>query len=101
MADDPAPRPDRPPAGGILLGRTVLLPRRYLLILLWPLVLIAVGTVGYMLIEGSSVLDALYMTVITLTTVGYGEVPEPLSPGGRVFTMSLLLVGVFTFFWAA
>lgn len=51
------------------------------------------GTVGYMLIEGWNFMDALYMTVITLTTVGYGEVHE-ISPTGRLFTMVLLVAGV-------
>ena len=58
------------------------------------------GPVGYMLIEGWSALDAVYMTVITITTVGYGEV-HPLSTAGRVFTIGLILVGVGTFFYAA
>jgi voltage-gated potassium channel len=48
------------------------------------------GTVGYVIIEGFGVLDALYMTVTTLTTVGFGEI-EPLDPAGRVFTLSLSL----------
>lgn len=51
------------------------------------------GTAGYMVIEGSTFFDGLYMTVITITTVGYGEV-VPLSHAGRFFTMGLLLVGV-------
>jgi voltage-gated potassium channel len=51
------------------------------------------GTVGYMLIESQGVRDALYMTVITLTAVGYEEV-WPLSHAGRVFTMVLLLGGL-------
>ena len=42
------------------------------------------GTAGYILIEGWSVADAFYMTVTTVTTVGYGEV-HPLSPAGRAF----------------
>ena len=50
------------------------------------------GTVGYVVIEGYSLLDGLYMTVTTLTTVGFGEI-EPLGPGGRLFTLSLLAVG--------
>jgi len=51
------------------------------------------GTFGYMGIEGSSFLDGLYMTVITITTVGYGEV-VPLHSLGKIFTMVLLFVGV-------
>jgi len=51
------------------------------------------GTLGYSLIEGWRFLDALYMTVITITTVGYGEV-APLSPGGITFTMILILTSV-------
>lgn len=57
------------------------------------------GTVGYSLIEGWSAWDAFYMTVITVTTVGYGEV-HPLSHAGRVFTVVVLLTGVGAFFYA-
>lgn len=53
----------------------------------------AVGTVGYMVIEGWNFRDSLFMTVITLTTVGYGEVHD-LTPAGEVFTIILLIVGV-------
>ena len=55
--------------------------------------LLALGTAGYMLIEGWGLLDALYMTVITLTTVGYGEVHE-ISRAGQVFTVTLIFLGV-------
>src|SRR5207249_7265701 len=77
------------------------LPRVYLLILLVPAFLIGIGTLGYHYIEDCSLFDGLYMTVITLTTVGYGEHPHELSIKGRVFTIFLLLGGVFTLFWAA
>lgn len=50
------------------------------------------GTTGYVAIEGFGLLDALYMTVTTLTTVGFGEI-HPLSPLGRAFTLSLLVIG--------
>lgn len=53
----------------------------------------AVGVVGYMMICGIGFTDALYMTVITLTTVGYHEV-VPLGPAGQYFTMALLLGGL-------
>lgn len=56
---------------------------------------IAGGTAGYVLIEGWTAWEALYMTVITVTTVGYREV-RPLSPVGEGFTMLLLLGGVGT-----
>lgn len=75
--------------------------RRHLIILLLPAVLIVLGTVGYVLIERTDPFTALYMTVITLTTVGYGEFPQNMSNPGRAFTMVLLLGGVFTLFWAA
>ncbi len=64
------------------------------------LCLVAVGTVGYMVLEEMSWADALYMTVITLTTVGFGEV-KPLSPTGRLFTIGLIMVGVGAAAWAA
>ncbi len=51
------------------------------------------GTVGYVVIEGWPVLDALFMTAITLSTVGYGQV-RPLSPAGIVFSMLLIFFGV-------
>ncbi len=61
-------------------------------------VLTAGGTVGYMAIEHMSALDALYMTVITISTVGYEEV-KPLGTGGRIFTMVLIATGVGTAFY--
>lgn len=61
-------------------------------------VILAVSTGGYMAIEGWSFLDALYMAVITVTTVGYREV-EPLSNEGQVFTIFVLLLGVGTAFY--
>jgi voltage-gated potassium channel len=54
---------------------------------------IAIGTLGYIFIERWSPLDALYMTVITLTTVGFGEV-HPLSHSGKIFTIVLVVMGV-------
>ena len=57
------------------------------------LVILLYGTSGYMLIEGSSLTDAIYMTVISITTVGFSEV-IPLSPAGKYFTMFLIFGGV-------
>ncbi|HEX9666148.1 MAG TPA: potassium channel protein [Thermodesulfobacteriota bacterium] len=53
----------------------------------------AFGTIGYMVMEGWNFRDSLFMTVITLTTVGYAEVHE-LSPTGEYFTIVLLIGGV-------
>lgn len=52
----------------------------------------SIGTLGYMLIEDWGFLDALFMTVISLTTVGYQEV-KTLTTAGRIFTIFLLLSG--------
>jgi len=57
------------------------------------IVVLLFGTFGYIVIEKWSFFDALYMTVITLATVGYGEI-HPLSFAGRVFTIFLILSGI-------
>ena len=56
-------------------------------------VVVTVGIAGYMVIEGWSLLDAAYMTIVTFTTVGYEEV-HPLSSTGRIFTIFLMVAGV-------
>ncbi len=61
--------------------------------LLMLLGVISFGTFGYMLIEESSFIDSLFMTMITITTIGYGEI-FPLSTQGRIFTMVLIVLGV-------
>jgi voltage-gated potassium channel len=71
--------------------------------LLQPLLLlnglILAGTIGYMLIEHYNFLDGLFMTVITIASVGFNEV-RPLSEAGQIFTILLILVnlGLFTYF---
>ena len=65
---------------------------RFLPMVAGLVVLPAIGVAGYHWIEGWPLLDALYMTVITLSTVGFGEI-HPLSPTGRVFTMGLIVSG--------
>ena len=56
---------------------------------------VALGTIGYSVVEGWSLADSLYMTVMTVTTVGYGA-PRPLSPTGQAFTIFFMIVGVGT-----
>ena len=53
------------------------------------------GTIGYVVLEGWSVMDALYMTITTMTTVGFREVRE-LDTGGRIFTLSVVVLGTST-----
>lgn len=60
-----------------------------------PALLVLVGTVGYALLEDWSWFDAMYMSVITLMTIGYSEVHE-LDQTGRAFTMLLALLGATT-----
>ena len=69
--------------------------RQFIVSLMLIAVVILIGTAGYMLIEGWAMFDALYMTVITITTVGYGEVHK-LSHSGQVFTLFLIVFGVGT-----
>ncbi len=66
--------------------------RLYIIIALLILINI-VGSLGYVLIENWSFLDALYMTVITISTVGYTEV-NPMSAGGKLWSMFVIFAGV-------
>jgi voltage-gated potassium channel len=63
-------------------------------------VLVAVGTLVYSLVWNVSLLDGLYMTVITLTTVGFRELRPP-SPAVKLFTICLIVLGVGNITWAA
>jgi voltage-gated potassium channel len=56
-------------------------------------VVVAVGTLGYHFIEGWTLLEGLYMTVITITTIGFKEVRE-LSDSGRIFTLAIIFSGI-------
>ena len=58
-------------------------------------VVIVVGITGYMLIDGWSLFDSFYMTIITISTVGYTEL-HPQSTAGRAFTSVLIVFGVGT-----
>ena len=67
--------------------------------LIFPFVLliivIVVGVIGYMILEGWPLLDAVYMIVITLATVGYREVND-LNTAGKILTMGIIICGVGT-----
>ncbi len=69
--------------------------RRIGLIALVPIFLIAFGTVGYMILADLPVIDALYMTFITVSTVGFREVTD-LDAGAKIFTIGLIIAGIGT-----
>ena len=72
---------------------------RLLLPVLMLLFTILFGAAGFMIIEGYGFLEALYMSVITVSTVGFAEV-RPLTENGRIFTIFIILLnlGLFTYF---
>jgi voltage-gated potassium channel len=72
--------------------------RHLVLAVVAVVVMIAVGTVGYIVIEGWPAFDAFYMTVTTVATVGFQEI-HPLSTAGRAFTVVLIISGVGTLFY--
>jgi voltage-gated potassium channel len=75
------------------------LVRRVILIGGLLFITLCIGTIGFRVIEGYSLFDAFYMTLITITTVGYREL-RPLSHSGRVFNSFLILFGVSAMFLA-
>ena len=66
--------------------KVILLSTSFVIILLF-------GSAGYMYFEGREFLDSLYMTIVTVATVGYGDL-VPKTPGGKIFTVLLIFVGV-------
>jgi len=76
------------PSGKLILSMLVLI------------FLLAGGTTGLSILEGLSIIDALYMTVITISTVGFGEV-KALTPNGRIFVMIMIVFSVATVTFAA
>lgn len=99
----PLRRPLRPPAGrrlGVRVRSVLEDPlRQFQLSLVFLLLLILLGTAGYMTIQGLGWLDALYMTIITVGTVGFREVGE-LTDAGKAFTIALIVLGVGIGAWA-
>jgi len=66
---------------------------RLLISLAALLALMLLGTVGYMVLEHMTATNALYLTTVTISTVGYGDV-VPVTTGGKLFTVFLILTGV-------
>jgi voltage-gated potassium channel len=73
--------------------------QRFLLIFGLLTFILIVGTAGFVLLEHFSLFDAFYMTLTTITTVGYAEI-RPLDHAGRVFNSFLIIFGVFAMFLA-
>lgn len=67
-------------------------------VLLMIIIMIIAGTIGYMTIAKGSLLDSLYMTITSITTVGYREIFKS-TPGLKIFNMVLILSGVATMFY--
>jgi len=74
--------------------------KHLLISIVLSLFIFTVGTVGYMIIEGWDLTDAVYMTIITITTVGFSEVHQ-MSRAGRIFTIGLVFFGVAFFLFVA
>ena len=79
------------------MGITV---HRFVFILTILVFLVVFSTAGIMLIEKWSFLDALWHTIITISTVGYGEI-HPLSTAGKIFTMVVIVVAFAIFAYGA
>ena len=71
---------------------------RFVKILLLLTATILSGVAGFMVVEGWSLLDALYMTIITLSTVGYREL-YPLTEQGKIFVIVFIIMGVGAFLY--
>jgi len=69
--------------------------RRVLLTVFFLAIVLLIGSLGYAIVEGWSLAESLYMTIITLSTVGFQEV-QPLSENGRIFTIFLIIIGFST-----
>ncbi|WP_456341583.1 potassium channel family protein [Thermovibrio sp.] len=81
----------------VAYGTTV---KRFVFILTILILLVLISTVGIKLIEGWSWLDSLWHTIITISTVGYGEV-HPLTTPGKIFTMLIIVVAFAVFAYGA
>jgi voltage-gated potassium channel len=64
--------------------------------LILTVLIMLIGTIGYMVIDNFPLMDAIYQTGITFTTVGFGEI-KPISDMGRIFTITLIIFGFVVF----
>jgi voltage-gated potassium channel Kch len=66
---------------------------KYRSFIYWLVILLAAGTIFYSIIEGWSILDSLYFSVVSLATVGYGDL-VPITPAGKLFSIFFILFGL-------
>jgi len=66
------------------------------LLLSLPIAVLAIGTLGFMILEGLSFIDALYFTIVTISTVGYGDI-SPTNTASKIFSIFLIFIGIGTF----
>lgn len=79
-------------------NRIIFVGKRILYAVLMLITLIAIGTCAYIYFEGFTFWDALYMTIITISTVGFREV-RPLDTSGKLITITIILLGVGLLFY--
>lgn len=88
---EPAPKPDIE-----LLPQIYTHLQAFRLPLILTVLTMMVGTMGYVVIDGFTIMDAIYQTGVTFTTVGFGEI-APISYAGRIFTITLIIAGFAVF----
>ncbi len=67
--------------------------RKIICVVILFILILSIGTIGYMTLEHLDFLDSLYLTTISITTVGYGDI-VPIHPLGKIFTVCLVFAGV-------
>ena len=70
--------------------------QRLRILLLLPLAILIIGTIGFTVLEKLSFIDALYLTIVTVSTVGYGDI-HPTSLASKLFGIVLIVIGIGTF----
>jgi len=70
--------------------------KRIRLLVVLPIVVLVFGTFGFMVLEGLSFTDALYFTIVTISTVGYGDI-HPTNLASKIFGIVLIIIGIGTF----
>ena len=66
------------------------------ILIILPVVVLVIGTVGFMLLEDLNFIDAFYFTIVTISTVGYGDI-SPTTTASKGFSIFLIIIGIGTF----